>query len=66
MNIYNNDISKVSSDTSALNDTTGLANETAAVDELLNNLLANASALDELLIQMTLLLQFSTTLKGLL
>ena len=52
MNIYINDLFKVSGDTSALNDTTGLGNETAAVDELLNNLLANASALDDLLIQM--------------
>ena len=42
----------MSSGTSALNDTTGLGNETAAVDELLNNLLGNASALDDLLIQM--------------
>ena len=52
MNIYNNDLFKVSGGTSALNDTTGIGNETAAVDELLNNLLANASALDDLLIQM--------------
>ena len=52
MIISNNDLSNVSSDTSPLNETTGIGNETAAVDELLNNLLANASALDDLLIQM--------------
>ena len=43
---------KIASNNSALNIDAGLANETEAVDELLNNLVANASALDELLIQM--------------
>ena len=44
---------QVLSNTSALNVDQGLVNETKAVDDMLNSLLSNASALDYLLIEMT-------------